>query len=279
MEDLDGDGWDDLVLPFYCDVTDFSGEGAIWWGSAEGYDPTRTTALPSTATVAVATADLDGDGWLDLVLVNYADGSSARVDSSIFWGSDEGFSETDTTPLSMEGAREVAIADLDGDGWLDLAFASSDDEGYAPSTSSPIWWGSAEGYGASHTSSLATLGARDVAAADLDGDGWMDLVYANSGSATTTHVSSYVYWGSAAGFSTLDRTDLPTEAAWHVTVADADVDGDLDVLFTNHSTASTGSYAADSRIYLNAGGAFSEALSYGLTGWGPWASLRVVGAP
>ena len=41
---------------------------------------------------------------------------------------------------------------------------------------------------------------------DVNGDGYMDIVFSNDSNAEF----SYIYWGSASGFSSEDRTELPT---------------------------------------------------------------------
>ena len=59
------------------------------------------------------TTDLDGDGYIDLVVLNRFDGSTHRIDSYVYWGSANGFSDQDRAALPTMGAHGVAWGDLD----------------------------------------------------------------------------------------------------------------------------------------------------------------------
>ena len=74
------------------------------------------------------------------------------------------------------GARAVFAADIDGDGRMDLATASS---GSQPFFSSEIaWYRNIDGNGSLWSTNIVTTSAHSahsVFAADIDGDGRMDL--------------------------------------------------------------------------------------------------------
>lgn len=116
---------------------------------------------------AVASADLDGDGKVDLVVVNAGDvGDKIAGSVSVLLGHGNGtFTRTDF-PTALN-ALAVAVSDLDGDGRPDLAVSH--------------WFSST-------TSILRNLGdgnfaakedypggGRGITAADFDGDGHADL--------------------------------------------------------------------------------------------------------
>ena len=116
----------------------------------------------------VKVADMDGDGDLDIV-------SASPLDDTIAWYENDGgvnptFTASDIA-TSADEARNIYIADLDGDGDLDIISASSADNAVA-------WY---ENNGAANpswtASDIATSanGAHDVYVADLDGDGDLDL--------------------------------------------------------------------------------------------------------
>jgi hypothetical protein len=56
--------------------------------------------------------------------------------------------------------------------------------------------------------------------ADLNGDGHLDVVFASVSDGATVQVNSYVYWGSATGFSAANRAELPTLGASQLMAAD-----------------------------------------------------------
>src|SRR5438270_2671683 len=129
-------------------------------------------------------ADLDGDGDLDLLIPN-AEGYFAKSGSAeplVFLRNDGGFVLTDRSSDLGGGfsgwLRQVAIGDVDGDGFVDV---------YAPSA-----WGDADALfmndGAGHfTDEAATrIGGHHAHAgatrfADVDGDGAIDLIVADWG--------------------------------------------------------------------------------------------------
>ncbi len=45
---------------------------------------------------------------------------------------------------------------------------------------------------------------------DLNGDGWMDIVFSNRHDGSSENIHSYIYWGAEDGFSPANRTALPT---------------------------------------------------------------------
>jgi hypothetical protein len=73
--------------------------------------------------------------------------------------------------------------------------------------------------------------------ADLNGDGWLDIVYAVMGHYTRQQSGFYIIWGGPDGFST-DRMEFhPTEASSIlISVADVNNDGNLDLLVPAYST-------------------------------------------
>ena len=56
-------------------------------------------------------------------------------------------------------------------------------------------------------------------AADLNRDGRVDLILANSGGRDNPLVDSTIYWASEEGFDPERRTDLPTQGAATVQAA------------------------------------------------------------
>lgn len=77
--------------------------------------------------------------------------------------------------------------------------------------------------------------------ADLDRDGWPDIVVANYGEESghrqgyRLHRESYVYWGAPAGFSAEGRTSVPTLSAISCTVGYFNGDGRADLAFANNN--------------------------------------------
>jgi len=195
--------------------------------------------------------DLNGDGWLDIVLNNSADCQTSNLNSYIYWGSTGGkFSAANRSELPTLKAGGNSVADLNSDGYPDIIFSIRHD-GTSYKTNSLIYWGSyGGGYSTSKRTELPTLGTQENAVADLNGDGYLDIVFSNEVG------NSYIYWGSSGNFLGSKPAGLPTIRAQGVSIADLDRDGHLDLVFSNLHNGAT--YTLNSYIYWgSAGGNFS----------------------
>ena len=145
-----------------------------------------------TDPVSIATADLNGDGHLDLLTTNYI---SDNV--SVLFGNGHGVFTPQTPVPVTNGPREVKVGDLDGDG--DIDFLATNYSG------NNVTIARNNGNGTFATTSVAVgTVPRGLAVGDLDGDGDLDFVSANY---ISNNVSVMLNNGSAAPFRT--RPDRP----------------------------------------------------------------------
>ncbi|MEX0609551.1 MAG: FG-GAP-like repeat-containing protein [Balneolaceae bacterium] len=213
--DVDGDG--DL------DFISGSDNGFHWHENDGAADPAfqiHTVSASSNATTTVFAADLDGDGDLDLM-------SSSRIDNKLAWYENDGAADpTFTTHLvtnSNEWLLSVHAADVDGDGDLDLMSASFTDDKVA-------WYendGNDDPSFTEHVVSNTDNGVRNVHAADLDGDGDLDLI-------SLSYSQGNFLWhendGAADPAFTKHTVYLETSGGRVVRAGDIDGDGDLDLM-------------------------------------------------
>jgi hypothetical protein len=106
--DINNDGYVDIVLP---NAQGYVERGPMWIykpGSAEGKDWERRE-LPHDSGTMSHIVDLDGDGYLDLIIANSRNGVTAELDSYIYWGGSKGLTG-ERTDLPTVGAYNVAVA-------------------------------------------------------------------------------------------------------------------------------------------------------------------------
>ena len=191
-----------------------------------------------TEPVSVFSADLDGDGDLDLATANFYDD-----DVSVLLNNGDGtFAPHSVYPVGT-CPRSVFSTDLDGDGDLDLAVTNY----YSNNVS--VLLNNGDGTFTFHSVYPVGTYPASVFSADLDGDGDLDLASANYGTNTVSVLLNNGD-GTFAPHSVYTVDSYP----YSIFSADLDGDGDLDVAVTNEGTASVsvlpnngdGTFAPDS---------------------------------
>ncbi|TKC00339.1 FG-GAP-like repeat-containing protein [Pedobacter cryophilus] len=270
--DIDGDGKPDLVVAnsgsSFSVYRNISSSGSIGAGS---FAP-KVDFATNTKASSIALADLDGDGKLDLVFVNYRSfdfgpNDYSANDISIFRNTSTsgsittGSFATKVNFVTGNSPNSVAIDDLDGDGKLDLAVAYLNGVSVFRNTTTS---------GNINTGSFAakqdfTTGGfpNSIDIGDIDGDGKPDLVitkndYGVNGFSVlrNTTISGNISSGSFAA-----KVDFATDGILSsLILSDLDGDGKLDVaafnsegveIFRNTATngsITSGSFAA--KVYV-----------------------------
>ena len=255
VADLDRDGYLDLVGS--CDKPSEKGESArvvVWHGGSQGFDPERRMALPCEGGGGPnVVADFNRDGHLDIAVSHLR---AHRI--SIFWGSSQGFSKDRRRSWPFLSADDMQAADLDGDGWLELVATSYS----LPGTlnydfGTRIYWGGPEGFDPTNAQRLPGSAGCGISVADYDADGRLDLFVPNYKLTETREaISAFLFWGSAAGFSELNRTELMIDSGSGTLSADFNRDGLIDLAVSAHSR--DGNHFVDSRVYYNDGKRFAD---------------------
>jgi len=150
-----------------------NGDGTFSASTAPG-NASRPTSC------ALAAADFNGDGGLDL---SVGDDIYGTLDILLGYGAGA-FSEAVNSPmfLGVIGQCSVAVGDLNGDGKLDLAIATSS------TNSVTILFGNGDGTFTPATSPSPATGEQpqSIVAGDFNGDGKLDLAIANAADNTVT---------------------------------------------------------------------------------------------
>jgi hypothetical protein len=224
--DLNGDGYDDLVIGSPNDDDDYENSGSIYvyYGSSVGLDlDSEVKIYPSDRDTsdrfgsALATAgDLNNDGYGDVLIgAPYALDNQGSV--YVFYGSATGLMTTESLKITASDANNAeyfgksvaGVGDINGDGHGDLLIgAPYDDSSGSDSGSVYIYYGSDTGgfieqklvaFDGDHND---RYGSALSASGDLDGDGFADVVIGSGvvdGDKIEDVGAAYVYYGSTNG--------------------------------------------------------------------------------
>ncbi len=243
---------------------------------------TPTYASGGVDANVVAVGDVNGDGKLDLVVANgYADNTYTNGAVSVLLGNGDG---TFQAPVSYGSggvdAVSVAVADVNGDGKLDLVVANQCIDVNCANGSVSVLLGNGDGTfqpAVSYGSGGQT--ADSVAIGDVNGDGKPDLVVANqcASSNSCTNGTVAVLLGNGDGtFQTAVSYGSGGQTANSVAIGDVNGDGKPDLVVANQCASSNSCTNGTVAVLLgNGDGTFQAAVSYWSGGVGGAYSVTV----
>jgi FG-GAP-like repeat len=271
VADVNGDGKPDLLVAdcglIGINVCNHSnGLVGVLLGNGDGtFQPVVTYDSGGSTTVSIAVADVNADGKPDVLVANECDNSSTCAVGSVgvLLGNGDGTFQAATTYDVGYAINSLAIADVNGDGKLDLLVAKG-----GTSNNVGVLLGNGDGtfqpvvdYDSGGNTALS------VVAADVNGDGKPDLLVGNACDMSNNCAdgSVGVLLGNGDGtFQPVVNYGSGGSGVWALAVADVNGDGTPDLLDASFF------YNTLSVLLGNGDGTFQAVTTYGSGGVGPF---------
>ena len=249
--DIDHDGCLELIIGLF-----YSPDILIYRSTPDGFDlehPEIVTVLYGpdefmrTSVRWVRLADMNNDGWLDLIVNPVADGLCG-----ILWGGPEGFSSNRMQLFPLNGNHGTPLArDLTGNGYLDLLIGGGKPRMNVPHESFiDIYWNGPEGMQPHRHTQLESQSVIGLSVADFNHNGYLDIFCTAYKSLIERDIDSYIYWGGPNGhYSNKNRSRIRTHSSSGCVAADFNEDGYIDLAIANHKTF--GDHMGDSFVLWN----------------------------
>ncbi len=222
---IDNDAFPDIV------VSTTLGNSVYWLkNDGTGVFTVQSPSISSTLNSAggVAIADLNGDGFNDVVTTSYND-------NKLVWFANDGsgnFGPEQIISSSVTGPSQVYVRQIDNNSTLDVTVSSY--------TGNEVVWFSNDGRGNFSTKNIidnTILSPGAYAVKDIDFDGDIDAVIASSVAfGTPNDCVIKVFYNDGNGIFTADTNDVSiNEKDYIFSIMAEDVDGDnsLDILVTD----------------------------------------------
>jgi hypothetical protein len=259
LGDLDGNGTLDVVVVDQNCPSGTCGPGSVsvLLGNGDGTLQPAVSYATDTNPQSVAIGDFDEDGIPDLAVVNAITIITQGPGTvSILLGNGDGTFHAGAELPAGDGPGAIVAGDFDGDHHLDLAITNYIAINVANAVA--VLQGDGHGSFASPASYPTANGPVQIVAADLDGDGDLDLATADLGGNAVSVLRNN-------GNGTFQaHADYPAGfGPKSIALADLDQDGKLDLALTTFTAASGGGSVV---VLLGNGDATFQPFSEYLTG-------------
>lgn len=228
IADFNGDGYEDLI---FCSEDDINlGRTQVhefYLGDKSGIFSASPFRFADSESNAVITCHLNNDAFPDVIFGN-------KGVNKIFINSGDGTFEFDfdALPQIQRTTQDLAIADIDMDGDLDLFAANEDGNILYINDGTGTFADSSE----THLPQGINMETRKATFGDIDGDNDPDLFLSNVMFITGKSIQNRLYVNDGHGkFTDVTSTQLPSDTDHTIDAIfeDVDMDGDLDIVVAN----------------------------------------------
>jgi len=244
--DIDNDGDYDLLLA----SRSLSGAVEVYTNNGSGTFTILNQQFPQAQassggtfeniSFGVILADINNDGWLDIISADAWDGINIYLNdkTGLFSSSQLGLG---ATGIEVKG---VDLGDIDNDGDLDMIFG-----GHQYFNDNEVWVNNGNGIFTDTGQRHYSEAIWHLAFGDIDNDGDLDYVFTSR--YTEPNTTSEVYFNDGLGnFTNSNQDFLPIGNSFGILLRDIDNDGDLDFIEPNQADPFTDPRV---RIYMNNG--------------------------
>ncbi|PQJ82139.1 FG-GAP-like repeat-containing protein [Polaribacter glomeratus] len=222
VADMDNDGDMDII------GSGWGNSRIAWYESTDGagsFSNGEIITNSASAVRSIFAADMDNDGDMDII-------SASSGDSKIAWYENDGSANPTFTEIGIAGAtaaQAIFAADMDNDGDIDIIAVKQNGIKWFENDGSADPTFTAEnvatsGPGPNQTGIFGGLGPIAISAADINNDGYMDILSAKSW---------YLNDGNTNPSWTAATFRNGTDDIRSISAADMDGDGDMDILATS----------------------------------------------
>ena len=261
VTDVNGDGKIDLICGNAGDSPYNNGTLSILTNIGSGSFAPAATISIGHGPDGIAVADVNRDGRIDLTTANWDNGSGNTL--SVWTNRGGGDFGSNATVNVGNGPAAVIVADVNGDGRLDLISAN-----YGDNTLTILTNNGSGAFGSNATNNVGSAPI-DLIAVDANGDGRPDVISVNFGNSTLT-----VLTNNGTGGLGSNATVNVGSSPFSVAAVDANGDGKPDLISANFGNntltvlTNNGSGAFGSNATLNVGNGPSSVAATDVNGDG-----------
>jgi hypothetical protein len=242
----------------------------IWRNQGDGTFADINAGINGISCGNAVWVDFDNDGYLDVFLTGFgSSGYTTELWRNLGNGS---FSNVNAALPIFSGCGSGVWVDFDNDGLPDLFMGGYDGTNYV----TRIWRNLGGGTFTNVDAGFPGLDVSVAAAADFDGDGWMDLLVTGISPSTGFNIVSQLWRNQGNGTFANVNAGLPGVFSGSVAWGDMDNDGRPDIVLTG--TTNGGTYPVYiTQVWRNTGnGTFTNThvaiplYSFGSATWGDY---------